>query len=373
MNKRIKGYLLAGALCMGLWMPAVAQVAVPDLPAVVATGPFKAGHIQGIAIDEAKKHIYCSYTTMLIKMDFEGNILGTVTGLLGHLGDLDFHPESRCVYGSLEYKNDAIGKGILQMENSQLKLDNAFYIAIFDVDKIDRMGMNAEKDGIMKTVHLSAVVADYQAQVEVDGKVHEHFMGCAGMDGVSFGPKLGKTGGKQYLTVAYGIYSDNSRTDNDYQILLQYDVTKWNAIASTLSQENMHTNGPAKPDGKYFVYTGNTTYGVQNLEYDAHTQKWWMAVYRGKKPEFENYALFAFDAGEKPVKQALKGVPYQPEAKVVTAVQGWHQDIGSTGFCAMDNGLFFISHAYKNQEGQGADLKLYRYKGGKEPFVNLNK
>ena len=373
MIKRLYLCLLMGAVSLG-WAPlAQAQQPATQMPVEIPSGPFKAGHIQGMAIDHAKGHIYCSYTTMLIKTDFEGNILGTVTGLLGHLGDLDFHPGSRRVYGSLEYKNDAIGRGILEMENSQLKLDNAFYIAIFDVDKIDRIGMNAEKDGIMKTVYLPTVVADYEGQVEVDGKVHEHRMGCAGMDGVSFGPKLGKTGGKQYLTVAYGIYSDTSRTDNDHQVLLQYDVTKWDKYASPISQGNLHTNGPAKPDGQYFVYTGNTTYGVQNLEYDAHTRKWWMAVYKGKKPAFANYALFAFDAGTKPVKQALKGVPYMPKAKVITAVQGWQQNIGSTGICSLDNGLFLISHDYKNEEGQGANLKLYRYKSGEKPFELMNK
>ena len=357
-----------GAAYLGMSLPASAQGESVGLPAEIHTGPFKAGHIQGIAMDHAKGHIYCSYTTMLVKTDFEGNILGTVTGLLGHLGDLDFNPENRCIYGSLEYKNDAIGKGILQMENSNRTLQNAFYIAIFDVDKIDHMGMDAEKDGIMKTVYLPTVLDDYLACVQVDGKEHEHRLGCSGIDGVTFGPKMGKTGGKAYLTVAYGVYADEARTDNDHQVLLQYDVEKWERWARPLSQGNMHTEGPSEPDGQYFVYTGNTTYGVQNLEYDAHTRKWWMAVYKGKKPAHANYALFAVDADVKPRKQALQGVPYIRKAKVITAVQGWHQNVGSTGFCSLDNGCFLISHSYKNSEGQGSVLKLYRYEEGEKPF-----
>ena len=373
MKKSVFVGLMMVVVCLGMPLSASAQEVAAEVPAVIHSGPFKAGHIQGMAIDHAKRHIYCSYTTMLVKTDFEGNVLGTVTGLLGHLGDLDFNAGNRCVYGSLEYKNDAIGKGILQMENSQRTLENAFYIAIFDVDKIDRMGMDAEKDGIMKTVYLPTVLNDYLATVQVEGKVHEHRLGCSGIDGVSFGPKMGKTEGKQYLTVAYGIYSDVGRRDNDYQVLLQYDVEKWDKWASPLSQGNMHTAGPSKPDGQYFVYTGNTTYGVQNLEYDAYTQKWWMAVYKGAKPKHDNYALFAVDADAKPRKQALKGVPYIRKASVITDVQGWHQDLGSTGFCSLDNGCFLLSHSYRNNEGQGSTLTLYRYEGGEKPFLKMNK
>lgn len=337
-------------------------------PSTIRSGPFKAGHIQGIAIDKEKGHVYCSYTTMLIKTDMQGNIIGTVTGLLGHLGDLDFNDKERRVYGSLEYKNDAIGKGILQMEQSNRKLDNAFYIAIFDVDKINRIGMNAEKEGIMTTVYLPTVLEDYLVKVEVDGKTHEHRLGCSGIDGVSFGPKLGQTDGKEYLTVAYGIYSDIERTDNDHQVLLQYDVDDWKKYEHPLSQDNMHTQGPSKPDMQYFVLTGNTTYGVQNLEYDAHSQKWFMAVYKGNKPQYPNYTLFAFDARTAPQKQTLKGVPYLPKAKVITQVEGWHQDVGSTGLYSLGNGLYFISHAYKNTEGQGSVLHLYRYNSNGHPF-----
>lgn len=332
-----------------------------QLPDTIATGPFRAGHIQGMAIDLENGYMYCSYTTMLIKTDLEGNLIGSVTGLLGHLGDLDFHAESRRVYGSLEYKNDAIGKGVLELENSNRKLQNGFYIAIFDVDKIDRIGMNAEKDGVMKTVYLPTVLDDYQARVVVNGMTLKHRFGCSGIDGVSFGPKFGKTDGKEYLTVAYGIYSDNERQDNDYQVLLQYDIKHWGKYETKLSQDNMHTQGPDEPDGKYFVFTGNTTYGVQNLEYDAYSRKWFMAVYRGSKPQYPNHALFAIDACVKPVRQSLENIPYLRKAWVLNQVEGWDLNVGSTGICSLDNGYFYISHSYKINEAQGSKLYLYKY------------
>lgn len=346
-----------------------------SLPRKIESGPYKAGHIQGIAVDTEQKYMYHSYTTMLVKTDMDGNVVGTVTGLLGHLGDMDFNDEDGRLYGSLEYKNDAIGQGILRMEKSTRKLENAFYIAIFDVDKITRVGMDAEKDGIMTTVYLPTVLEDYLAEVtSAEGK-QKHRLGCSGIDGVAFGPKFGKKGGKQYLTVGYGVYGDTERSDNDYQVLLQYDVRKWKRYERSLSQDNMHQQGPAKPAGQYFVKTGNTTYGVQNLEYDPTTHAWIMAVYKGKKASYPNYTLFAADGTARPVTKALDGVPYISKAKVVALkaegkqqgeIRGWDWGVGSTGMVSLGEGYFYLSHNYKIEAGQGSIIRLYRFTGNKE-------
>lgn len=340
----------------------------------IASGPFKAGHIQGIAIDHANGYIYYSYTTMLIKTDLAGHVVGSVVGLLGHLGDLDFNEADGRVYGSLEYKNDAIGRGILNMEKSSRTLDNAFYIAIFDVKRIDRVGMSAEKDGIMTTVYLPTVVEDYLSEVETAEGRKEHRLGCSGIDGVAFGPKFGKSDGKEYLTVAYGIYADKSRSDNDYQVLLQYDTEKWTKYERPLSQDNMHQNGPKQPTGEYFVYTGNTTYGVQNLEYDPYTRSWLMAVYKGIKEHYPNYTLFAADAEAHPAKQTLQGIPYINKGLVVplkeagmkdqaTGIRGWMWGVGSTGMASLGGGYFYLSHNYNSEQGQGSTIRMYRYTG----------
>ena len=343
-----------------------------SLPRKIESGPFKAGHIQGIAVDTEQKYMYYSYTTMLIKTDMQGNIVGSVTGLLGHLGDLDFNDADGRLYGSLEYKNDAIGQGILRMEKSERKLANAFYIAIFDVDKITREGMDAEKDGIMTTVFLPTVLEDYLAEVLTAEGKQNHRLGCSGIDGVTFGPKFGKKGGKQYLTVGYGVYGDTDRSDNDYQVLLQYDVSKWAKYEKPLSQEEMHLQGPAKPAGQYFVKTGNTTYGVQNFDYDASSHSWMMAVYKGNKKHFPNYTFFAADGAARPVKQALEGVPYIKKAKVVALkaagkqqgdIRGWDWGVGSTGMCSLGDGYFYLSHNYKIEAGQGSIIRLYRFTG----------
>jgi hypothetical protein len=346
-----------------------------SLPRKIESGPFKAGHIQGIAVDTEQKYMYYSYTTMLIKTDMQGNIVGSVTGLLGHLGDLDFNDADGRLYGSLEYKNDAIGQGILRMEKSERKLQTAFYIAIFDVDKITREGMDAEKDGIMTTVFLPTVLEDYLAEVLTAEGKQNHRLGCSGIDGVTFGPKFGKKGGKQYLTVGYGVYGDTDRSDNDYQVLLQYDVSKWAKYEKPLSQEEMHLQGPAKPAGQYFVKTGNTTYGVQNFDYDASSHSWMMAVYKGNKKHYPNYTFFAADGAARPVKQALEGVPYIKKAKVVALkaagkqqgdIRGWDWGVGSTGMCSLGDGYFYLSHNYKIEAGQGSIIRLYRFTGNAE-------
>ena len=99
---------------LALIFSAGALAAQPKLPVQInanawEAGVKSAGHIQGIAVDSKREFIYVSFTTLLVKLDMQGNVIGSVTGLLGHLGCLEFNEEDGRVYGSLEYKNDAIG------------------------------------------------------------------------------------------------------------------------------------------------------------------------------------------------------------------------------------------------------------------------
>lgn len=353
---------------------AMAQ-SVPNLPKKLYSGPWRAGHVQGIAVDAKQEFVYLSFTTMLIKMNMKGEVVGTVTGLLGHLGCLEFNEEDGRLYGSLEYKNDVIGKGILKQEGVAKQLETGFYVAIFDVEKINRKDMSAERDGVMTTVLLKTIVKDHLAKVKTkSGGVLEHRYGCAGFDGISFGPAFDGSG-KRMLTIAYGIYGDVNRTDNDYQVLLQYDTEKWAKYEAPLSQDNMHKQGPSKPYGKYFVFTGNTTWGVQNLEYDKGTNLWFLACYTGKKSEFANYSLFCVDGSKKAERQQLRGVQYQKKGSVLTlaehgvvgskngAVRGWYNKYGACGICALGDGYFYLTKSGKNKSGRDATLYLARFIG----------
>ena len=344
----------------------------PNLPREIYSGLWKTSHVQGIAIDTAREYIYYSFTTVLVKTDLQGNLIGTVDGIVGHLGCMDFCDADGCVYSSLEYKQDAIGRGILAGLGDDRKLESAFYIARFDVSKIDRVGMDAEKDGIMTAVYLPEVVHDYLGRTP-EGVEHIH--GCSGIDGTAFGPAFGTKGGKLYLNVAYGVYGDTQRADNDYQVILTYDPDTLAPFFRPLSQDAPHHSGPDKPLHKYFVYTGNTTYGVQNLEYDGYTGNWFLAVYTGQKPAFPNYPFFIVDGAAAPVTAQLRGFPEGVTGETLTllpaglhdeksGIWGWDFPHGDTGLFALDDGYYYISHNGRTPEKeQFSRVYLYRWTG----------
>ncbi len=342
----------------------------------VFTGYFGRHHIQGIALDLEKGFLYCSFTTQLVKLTLKGELVGSVGGLTGHLGCIAFNKADGRVYGSLEYKNDAIGRGIAADGHTE----DAFLMTIFDVDHITRPDMDAEEDGIVTGVYLKEVVEDYHgAGTDKTGAAVPHRYGCSGIDGTAIGPMFGApAGSKPYLFVAYGIYGDVSRTDNDHQVLLGYDLDALNAAARPLTEAIRHGGGELRPAGRYFAYTGNTTYGVQNLEYDAHTQAYYMAVYPGTKQEFGNYSLFAVDAAAAPACTALTGLnetgallTLKPGALTDTAgVSGWNFPWGATGLFAVGDGRWYISHEGNDENGRYGNIYQYVW-DGKTPFAAL--
>src|SRR4051812_2191197 len=296
-NSHVKKFL--PLLCLFVAGALAAAPASPVPPLKQNGGTWPTSHVQGIAVDLKGGYIYYSFTTLLAKFDFSGKLIGTLVGWAGHLGDLDFNPRDGRVYGSLEYKKD-----------------KAFYIAVIDVSRLDRVGAEASNSDIFRTVYLPEVVKDYSADVNGDGvfdgdvaATPDHRYGCSGIDGVSFGPEFGRVDGPRFLTVAYGIYANTTRADNDHQVLLQYDITDWAPYERPLTEAAPHRSGPATVHGKYFVRTGNTTYGVQNLAYDETQQRWFLGVYKGTKPAFPNYLMFAIDARTPPAPGDLVGVP----------------------------------------------------------------
>ncbi len=207
------------------------------------------------------------------------------------------------------------------------------------------------------------------------GKQVQHRYGCSGIDGIAFGPQFGQKQGKGFLNLTYGVYGDTSRTDNDYQVILQYDVKSLKQYERPLSQSHFDWTGPDKPLNKYFLYTGNTTYDIQNLEYDANTGYWLAAVYPGKKSAFPNYSLFAIDGAQSPVLQTLKGFDSTEEGKVLqlakagmhdekSGIYGWHYKWGATGIHSLGNGYFYISqNGVAENKKQYCNLQLYRWTG----------
>lgn len=347
----------------------------------IYTGTWGRCHIQGIAVDKKNGYIYYSFTTKLVKATLDGEIVGSVDGLIGHLGCIAFNEKDGRVYGSLEYKNDSIGRGIQSTIKDATVFADGFYIARFDVDKIDRLDMSAEESGVMKCIYLSEVVNDYNGTgKDLNSNTVPHRYGCSGIDGVTFGPLPGKSESDGvYLFVAYGIYRDLNRCDNDHQVILCYDTKNWDTYAKEMNQRSMHTSGPDAPNHKFFVYTGNTTWGVQNLEYDRHTDAFFMAVYNGVKPEFPNYDLYAIDATVAPRSEILRGVGEVGEVLTLkkigkldekSGVWGWHFPHGSTGMFSYGDGRWLISENRITTEGQCGYIFHYLWNEN-DPFITI--
>lgn len=345
----------------------------------ICTGAWGNCHIQGIAVDTKKGYIYYSFTTKLIKATLDGEIIGTLDGLAGHLGCIAFNENDGCVYGSLEYKNDIIGKDILNAIGLERTFDDAFYVARFNVDKITKPDMNADDSDIMTAAYLPEVVYDYKwTGSDGNGNKINHKYGCSGIDGITFAPLPGETPDDgMYLYVAYGIYNDVKRNDNDYQVILCYDMKQWKMHSLPLSQKNMHKSGFEKPLHKFFVYTGNTEWGVQNLEYDRYTNSMFMAVYEGFKKGYPNYTLFCVDISIPSKTKVLSGTNEEVEMLTLsekglcdekTGIHGWYFPLGSTGLFSFGNGEWLICRHFRTDEGQCGEIEHYEW-DEKTPFV----
>lgn len=346
--------------------PKVTEKAVIDInsltiidlyPLSLAGGDWDVRHCQGVAIDKKNGYVYFSYTSMIVKIDWNGKIIGSVTGIKGHLGDLSFNEKDGKVYCSY----NPSGK-------------KAIYIAIFNVDKINKQGLKPTKD-IMRTVHLNEAYKDYTHDYNGDGKVEgdvlspDHRYGCSGIDAVCFGPSFkGDSGKDNLLTVCYGIFRNKNRDDNDYQVLLQYDVTGWwDNYGQPYSASKFHHTGPENCDGKYFVYTGNTNYGVQTIEYFDELNLWFLNCYDGNKPQFKKFTLFIVDGDVNPEKKKLKGQPKTDKQYVLSLYQdgvydekndiyGWYCTYGVQGMAYIGDGLFYIAQPYLNWTGTKAAI-----------------
>ena len=344
-----------------------------QLPKIINSGEWREGHIQGIAVDTKKGFVYYSFTNILLKTDLCGTPVGSVERLAGHLGCITLNSDDGCVYGSLELKHDAIGSGIIARTGWDPSSEDSFYLVRFDVDRITRMNMDAERDGIMSAVYLRDVVRDYADTDEVSGKKHRY--GCSGIDGTAYGPVFGAPAdSRKKLMVAYGIYSDRERSDNDNQVILQLDPDVFKTYGRPLDQTAPHHSGPETAEARYFLYTGNTTYGVQNLEYDAHSGNWLVSVYMGSKESFTNFPLFICDGTKAATEADIVGRDGERGLVLALAdlgeegargIHGSRFPHGSTGVASLGDGRFYFSIPYSEsrEDGKyfGSDLTLYRY------------
>ena len=290
------------------------------------------GHLQGICCDDELNYMYFSFTDRLIKVDMRiGEIVGTVTGLAAgsisggaHLGCLAYY--NGFVYGSLEYKKD-----------------ERWYIAAFDTEQI-RGDMHYTDPGVMYAIHVPDVDEEYKD--ELDAGEHRnsdtsmgHKYGTGGIDGITFGTLPGAgLDSKVYMIVTYGPYGNATRYDNNNQVLLVYDPEDATEFMLPFREDRREQEGLRFVE-QLFVYTGNQTYGIQNLEYDKDTGDLWMMCYsRPSGSAFPKGTMYVID-GSVPL--------YRAEVEVGQSVPASNPDQAaalSKAACYRKNGNYPVAN-----------------------------
>ena len=110
------------------------------------------------------------------------------------------------------------------------------------------------------------------------------------------------------------------------------------------------------------------------MTYDKISRKMYLAVYKGKKPQYPNYDLFALDIDQTPYQAPLKDVPYQNgDVEQLDVCKGWHFKWGSMGLCSLGNGYFYISENGKEDGREFCNATLYKLTAdGDLPFISMN-
>jgi hypothetical protein len=122
--------------------------------------------------------------------------------------------------------------------------------------------------------------------------------------------------------------------------------------------------------------------GVQNMEYDKTSNRWFLATYTGQKSHFANYTLFVIDGSKKATKTALMGYDtYHKYGKTLhlaedgntdplnPTIRGWHNKYGAYGICALGDNLYYIASGGKDMRGHYGVLHLANFVGSaKEAF-----
>ena len=250
-------------------------------------------HLQGICVDEKLEYMYFSYTTALAKIDIKtGKLVASVVnfgpgsfGVEGgaHLGCIDYYDGH--IYGSLEYKSP--GK--------------KFFLAIFDANEMTEVGMDVNNmpadQKVVTGVLLSEPTMDFRDSLDTEVFIGQdaygdatneenngHRFACSGIDGVTMGKWPGGGDDEIYLIAAYVVYGGGkfeNRYDNMYNVLQFYKLSDlWQEEDNTWNTPFNGKRGLAREIGEgealtaartLYVYTGNTQYGAQNIEYEWDT------------------------------------------------------------------------------------------------------
>lgn len=214
-------------------------------------------HLQGFSCDDEKRYMYWSFTDSLVKTNIEGTMISQVHINNGHLGDVDYYDGK--IYAS--YLGNALpGKAWDDW--------SSFYLYVFDASDLR----------LIDKIRL----VECEKYKEIAGQENDKRGFCA-VDGVAIGRDL--ESGERKIYVACALVTDERYSN---QIILQLNL-----------------------DGNYekefYINTGNTVYGIQNLDFDEETCHFWFTTYGSEKPFQSKNTLFKID---RDLKTILAQYPY---------------------------------------------------------------
>ena len=184
-------------------------------------------HMQGFT--SGNGYMYWSFTDTLVKTTLDGIMRCQVEIHGGHLGDCEYHDGK--IYVS--YMGNAL-------PGHAWEDWTAFKIYVFDAEDLH----------VIEIIDLD-ICYEYQKITCTP----EDTRGFQGIDGVAIAPDP-KTG-EEKMFVACALYTDEKYSN---QIILQFTLD-------------------GKYETEYYIPTGNTVYGIQNLDYDADNKEFWFTTY----------------------------------------------------------------------------------------------
>ncbi len=249
-------------------------------------------HMQGFTTDGT--FMYWSFTDSLVKTTLENTVIAQMPVLGGHMGDIDYHDGK--IYATV-MGNSLAGRpwGVW----------TSFYVYVFD----------AENLSLLKMIRLDPCY-DMYADYQNNG-------GFNGVDGIAIVPDAD---GRLSMWVAAALFNGE---EYDSQMLLHFTL-----------------------EGKLIEIkkfkTGNTIFGIQNLDYEADTGNFWFSTYTSDIEYQTKYCLYRVDASSETVLASYKFyTPY--------------------GFHALGDGKYLVSIHHgprKNCEGYAYETDVADFERG---------
>ena len=193
-------------------------------------------HLQGFTTDG--EYMYWSSTDCIVKTTLSGTMISQIHIDVGHTGDIDYY-------------------------------DGRLYVTVLGKQKEKNKEWSSFSVHVYEPCDLSLI------EILTIDTCHDMYdrkeNGFRGIDGITVGPD--KHTGKPALMIACLLREDPIY---DKCIILQCDF-----------KGNIQK--------KHFINTGNTCLGIQNLDYDWVTGKYWFTTYGGRYPYQNKNYLFKLE------------------------------------------------------------------------------